>query len=55
MNRRYEYKGFSISDDGGPDARWIALRIEDGVKLRADTLAGAKQMVTDHRTKESAR
>lgn len=39
------YKGFVLSKDGGPDAPWRAWR-EDGVKLRADTFAGLKALVT---------
>jgi len=39
------YKGFYLSRTGGPDAPWIA-RHDDGRKVRANTLAGVKQMVT---------
>lgn len=43
----HTYKGFLLINDGGPDARWRAWR-DDGVKLRADTLAGIKQFVTEY-------
>jgi len=43
-----DYKGFYLIRDGGPDAPWIGRR-PDGVKLRADTLAGLKAMVSAFR------
>jgi hypothetical protein len=48
------YKGVVIlpADPNSSGIRWTA-RLESGTRLRADTLQGIRQMITEYRTKEA--
>ena len=45
-----EYRGWTITNDGGPDARWLARKefSDGGHKLRADSKQGLKEMIREY-------